>query len=75
MTLLRDGAQVGQTVSDWFGDFKLDGLADQALSYTLVFTHPGYDTVRMTMQTDAAGTSVDVVPLTPASGQAAARQG
>lgn len=75
VTLLRDGAQVGQTVSDWFGDFKLDGLADQALSYTLVFTHPGYDTVRMTVQTDAAGTSVDVVPLTPASGAATARQG
>ena len=72
VTLLRDGVQAGQTVTDWFGDFKIDGLPDESLSYTLVFEHPGHETVRMTVQTDATGKSVGVVPLAPASRQAAA---
>lgn len=72
VTLLRNGAQVAQTLTDWFGDFKIDGLPDEVLSYTLTFEHPGRETVQMTVQTDATGKSVDVVPLAPASTQAAA---
>lgn len=63
VTLLRNGAQVAQTSTDWFGDFKIDGLADETLSYALVFEHPGHEAVRKTVQTDVAGKSVGVVSL------------
>lgn len=72
VTLLRNGAQVAQTVTDWFGDFKLDALPDEVRSYTLVFEHPGLASLQMTVQTDVSGTSVGVVSLMPAARQAVA---
>ncbi|MBA5635786.1 (4Fe-4S)-binding protein [Duganella sp. LX20W] len=63
VTLLRDGTPVAQATTDWFGDFKVDALPDEPLSYTLVFEHPGFETVRMAVRTDAAGNSVEVVTL------------
>ena len=67
VTLTRNGAQVAQTSTDWFGDFKIDGLPDDVLSYTLTFEHAGRATVRMTVVTDVTGKNVDVVALAPAN--------
>lgn len=63
VTLLRDGVLTGHAVTDWFGDFKIDGLPDESLRYTLVFEHPDHKTVRMAVQADATGMSVGVVEL------------
>jgi len=63
VTLLRSGVQVAQTSTDWFGDFKIDALPDESLSHTLVFEHPGHETLRMTVQTDVTGKSVGIVSL------------
>lgn len=67
VTLARNGALVAQTSTDWFGDFKIDGLPDDVLSYTLTFEHAGRAPVRMTVVTDVTGKNVDVVALAPAS--------
>jgi len=72
VTLALDGAQVAQTSTDWFGDFKFDGLVYEALSYTLTFEHAGYAPVRLSVVTDVSGKNVDVVALTPASATAGA---
>ncbi|MBA5689919.1 (4Fe-4S)-binding protein [Duganella sp. LX47W] len=72
VTLLLNGAQVARTLTDWFGDFKIDGLPDQSLSYTLVLEHAEHASVQMTVQTDTGGTSIDIVALIPAAIQAAA---
>jgi hypothetical protein len=70
--LAHNGAQVAQTTTDWFGDFKFDGLEDAVLSYTLTFEHASHTQVRMTVVTDVTGKNVDVVALAPASAPATA---
>lgn len=65
VSLRRNGELLAQATTDWFGDFKLDGLADEALDYELVFEHPVAGTRRLPVRTDTAGTAVGVVALTP----------
>lgn len=74
VTLLRDGAPAGTAVTDWFGDFKIDGLPDESLAYTLVVEHAGHETERLTVRTDASGNSVGVLALEPSPKAAAARE-
>lgn len=73
VTLQRAGVELARAETDWFGDFKIDGLPDETQSFTLVFAHPDHETVRMMVQTDAAGKSVGVVTLEPVSTEVAVR--
>jgi Fe-S-cluster-containing dehydrogenase component len=63
VALVRDGATVAQALTDWFGDFKFDGLPDEALDYELVLDRPGDDPVRLQVRTDLPGKSVGVITL------------
>ena len=42
----REGSLVAQAVTEWVGDFKLDGLPDQAPDCELVLEHPDHGPVR-----------------------------
>jgi Fe-S-cluster-containing dehydrogenase component len=67
VALVRDGKPVAQAVTDWFGDFRFDGLPDEALDYELVFKHPETGAQTRKLSTDKPGTSVGVVSLLAAS--------
>lgn len=68
VALHRDGTVMARAITDWFGDFKFDGLPDEPLTYELTFEHPGHDSRRVAVRTDVAGTSVGVIALSPSVG-------
>lgn len=45
--LSKDGAVVAEAVTDNFGDFKFDGLADGSGAYQLEISHPDHSTKNM----------------------------
>jgi Fe-S-cluster-containing dehydrogenase component len=64
VVLLHEGQPVARTVTDWFGDFRIDGLADESRAYDLLFEHPSHDTFHLSVQTEQPGQSVGVIALT-----------
>ena len=44
ITLSTGSTRIDETVSDTFGDFKLDDLEGNSANYKLEITHPGYET-------------------------------
>lgn len=65
VSLHYDEVPIGRAESDWFGDFKIDGLPDTAHGYEIVFEHPDHETARVQVWTVAAGTNVGIVTLLP----------
>ncbi len=52
VTLLANGAEIGKTRSDMFGDFKFDGIEKSATRYTVKINHPALG--QASVETDAS---------------------
>ena len=68
VALQHAGTTVGQAVTDCFGDFRFDGLEDQALVYELHLTHPGHESQRLPVSSDVPGRSLGHITLVPLPG-------
>lgn len=63
VTLLRGGESLASTVTDWFGDFRFERLADEAVDYELSFSHAECSPQRVSICTNEPGTVLPTVEL------------